>query len=570
MKQNRFIIITPSYNNVDWVETNLASVINQTYTNYKVIYIDDASTDGTYNKVKSIVGDLPNWKVIRNKENKGAAYNYIESIKALSLDDDEILVHLDGDDWLYDDLVLENLNKFYNKKDCWMTYGDFVCYDGSVNATRSFPQGTPHDDFIHKHKLYRQDAWKASHLRTYKYFLWKSIDKVDMISRIDSKYYWHATDLAWAYPCMEMCPKDKIGVVDFLTYVYNTTFKNQERTKIREAVDNNKFEVEIRNKKKYNEGISKGKLPQINVYYDYMELTTIPKKFSYCYNQEDGEYDMVFVGDMEIPKYIAGEIKVKLGVPVVARLFEHKHYFQNKLFDLILEHHSKFDIIFTHDKQLLESLPNTRFMPAADVIMFNRLPNPAGIVPFKPTSFDNYEMPEDVFQIYKKSKLVSVVASNKSFLPGHVARLNFLNEVKDKIDVFGTCQQFLFNKEERDTSNGKFDALKDYAFSIAIENLSHEVDDYYFSEKIVDCFITGTIPIYYGCPNIGNFFDIRGILIFKTQEELNNIVDNLSMDLYNSMLEYAKTNLETSLKYNLTNDHTYDNYFKDVIKNYKK
>ena len=51
---------------------------------------------------------------------------------------------------------------------------------------------------------------------------------------------------------------------------------------------------------------------------------------------------------------------------------------------------------------------------------------------------------------------------------------------------------------------------------------------------------------------------------------INNIVDNLSMDLYNSMLEYAKTNLETSLKYNLTNDHTYDNYFKDVIKNYKK
>ena len=562
---NKFTIITPSYNNVDWVETNLASVLNQTYTNYRVIYIDDASTDGTYDKVKSIVGDLPNWKVIRNEENKGAAYNYNESAKALFPDDDEILVHLDGDDWLYDEYVLENLNKFYNEKDCWMTYGDFVCYDGSGSSTKSFPQGTPHDEFIHRHKLYRQDVWKASHLRTYKYFLWKAIDKEDMISSIDGKYYWHATDLAWAYPCMEMCPKDKIGVVDFITYVYNTTPKNQERTKVREAVDNSKFEVEIRNKKKYREGISKGKLPQINVYYDYMELMTIPKKFSYCYKQEEGEYDMVFVGDMEIPKYIAGEIKVKPGVPVVARLYEHRSYFKNNLSDLIAQHYDKFDVVFTHDKQLLETVPNARFMPTADVIMFNRLPNPVGQLPFKPTSFENYEMPDDVFQIYEKSKLVSVVASNKSFLPGHVARLNFLNEVKDRIDVFGTCQKAFFEKEERDSSNGKFDALKDYAFSIAIENLSTEVDDYYFSEKIIDCFVTGTIPIYYGCPNIGKFFDTRGILIFKTQEELNNIIDSLSMDLYKSMLKFAQINFEAALKMNPTNDLMYDNYFKNII-----
>ena len=42
---NKFTIITPSYNNVEWVEFNLASVLNQTYSNYRVMYIDDASTD---------------------------------------------------------------------------------------------------------------------------------------------------------------------------------------------------------------------------------------------------------------------------------------------------------------------------------------------------------------------------------------------------------------------------------------------------------------------------------------------------------------------------------------------
>jgi len=130
MYLNKFTIIVPSFNNEEWVETNLASILNQTYENYRVIYIDDASTDKTYSTVCNIVGDLSNWKVVRNEENKGAAYNYIEYIKTLFPDDNEILVHLDGDDWFYDEHVLENLNKFYNEKDCWMTYGDFVCYDG--------------------------------------------------------------------------------------------------------------------------------------------------------------------------------------------------------------------------------------------------------------------------------------------------------------------------------------------------------------------------------------------------------------------------------------------------------
>ena len=109
--QNKFTIITPSYNNEDWIEYNLASVLNQTYTNYRVLYIDDNSTDETYSQVSSIVGDLLNWKVIKNKTNKGAAYNYIEPLKCLFPDDDEIIVHLDGDDWFFDENVLEKLNE---------------------------------------------------------------------------------------------------------------------------------------------------------------------------------------------------------------------------------------------------------------------------------------------------------------------------------------------------------------------------------------------------------------------------------------------------------------------------
>lgn len=568
MQNNKFKIITPSYNNEDWVEYNLASVLNQTYTNYEVLYIDDASTDQTYEKVKSLVGGDSRFNIVKRLENKGATYNYFYELESYLTNDQDIIVHLDGDDWLFDTEVLEKLNNFYNDKDVWMTYGIFYCYDGTDEVKLGYPQSTEYSEFIKSNKLFRRDIWRASHMRTYKTFLYNKFDRRDLVSSIDNKIYWHASDLAFQFPFMEMCPKDKVGVVDFPTYVYNQSKQNQDRTRERESQDNSKYEIEIRNKKKYKEGLVGEKLPQVNVYYDYLEYMTTPKKFSYCYKQEDGEYDMVLIGDWEIPNYVSGKIKVKPGVPIVARLLEHKSFFKNEIYDCVLQNYEKFDVILTHDKDLLEKLPNTQFVPAADVIMFNRIPNPSTMLPFKPDHFESFEMPDDVFQIYEKSKLVSTIASDKAFLPGHVRRLQMLNSVKNRIDVYGTCQKPLFGFETRDTSKGKFDSLKDYAFSIAIENLSHEVDDYYFSEKIVDCFITGTVPIYYGCPNIHKFFDQKGILVFTNEKELNDILDSLSMDLYYSLMDSIKYNFEKSLKYNLTNDYIYENFYKDIIFNF--
>lgn len=569
MIQNKFKIIVPSFNNQDWVNYNIASILNQTYTNYEVLYIDDASKDETYNSVNELVGTLDNWKVIKNEVNKGATSNYFENLDEFLQDSNDIIVHLDGDDWFYDDNVLEKLNDFYNKKDCWMTYGGFVCFDGSDQAGIPYPQSTEYVDFIHDNKLYRKDEWRASHMRTYKTFLYKSLNRQDLKSLIDGEYYWHASDLAFQYPYMEMCPKDKIGLVDFYTYVYNQSKANTVRTQERESSNNYIYENEIRNRKHYKENLSGEKFPQINVYYDYLEYCTIPKTFTYTYKQEVGEYDMVLICDWEIPNYVSGKIKVNTSVPIVARLLEHRSFFKDEIYNCVLENYDKFDVILTYDKSLLETLPNARFMPSADVVSFNMMPNPNGHAPFKnlPESKD-FSIDESTFQVYEKTKLVSVIASDKSFLPGHVKRLNFLNKIKNKLDVFGTCQNVLFGQKIRQEQ--KFLSLKDYAFSVAIENVSHEVDDYYFTEKIVDCFITGTVPIYYGCKNIGKFFDPKGILTFTNEEELDNIIDNLSMDLYYSMIDHVRNNYEASIKMNLTNDLAYKYYYKDIIDNFKK
>jgi len=82
------------------------------------MYINDCSTDKTLELVRDIVGDNERFKIIDNKKNMGAMYNYNYYLDSYMNDDEEIIVHLDGDDWLASDTVLEQLNDFYNKYDC--------------------------------------------------------------------------------------------------------------------------------------------------------------------------------------------------------------------------------------------------------------------------------------------------------------------------------------------------------------------------------------------------------------------------------------------------------------------
>ena len=253
-KHNKFKIVIPSYNNEQWIEPNIASIINQTYTNYDVLYINDASTDNTKTLVEKIINDynLNNkWKIISNSENQRRGYNispYNDHIIKFIDNDEDILLFVDGDDWLVDNDVLSKLNNFYNKNKCWMTYGGMYCYPSNKPG---YPQNTTYSVDVHSNNLYRKDHWRASHLRTFKWWLYKKIQKSDLIYSKNSKYYFHAEDLATSYPCLEMCPEDKIGVVDFPTYAFNETPSNRARGIERENQAGEDLEIEIRNQTPY-------------------------------------------------------------------------------------------------------------------------------------------------------------------------------------------------------------------------------------------------------------------------------------------------------------------------------
>ena len=125
--------------------------------------------------------------------------------------------------------------------------------------------------------------------------------------------------------------------------------------------------------------------------------------------------------------------------------------------------------------------------------------------------------------IHPKSKLLSMIASKKTFCPGHRLRHKIISIIKNTVDIDlwgGAYQKFdMEHKPSRD------EPLKDYMFSIVVRNQRMKN---YFGEQITDCFRMGTVPIFWGCPNIGEFFNLDGIIQFDTIAELENILKNIS------------------------------------------
>ena len=151
-------------------------------------------------------------------------------------------------------------------------------------------------------------------------------------------------------------------------------------------------------------------------------------------------------------------------------------------------------------------------------------------------------------EIYAKTKLISMISSNKGWTKGHKKRLEFIEKYKNKVDLFGRGFKEIDKKE---------DGLKDYMFSIVIENDQYET---YWSEKILDCFACGTIPIYYGAPDIEKFFDKNGIIDLND----NFDIDSLNKGLYLSKIESVKKNFEITFEYNVIEDLIYKNLLKNV------
>jgi len=210
-----FKIIIPMYNVEEWIESTIISVLNQTYKNFNCVLLDDLSTDTTVDIVNSLIKNDNRFSLIINKDKKFGLQNLVDGIKSCNCNDEDVIVTLDGDDWFANTRVLEKLAHYYNSNDVWLTYGNHT----------NFPDGEPYwplfryPEEVIKNNNFRNFRFLASHLRTFKYKLWKQIDNNDLLDE-NKKYFQTAWDLAIMFPMLEIC-KDKFLFIEETMYVYN-------------------------------------------------------------------------------------------------------------------------------------------------------------------------------------------------------------------------------------------------------------------------------------------------------------------------------------------------------------
>ena len=176
-----------------------------------------------------------------------------------------------------------------------------------------------------------------------------------------------------------------------------------------------------------------------------------------------------------------------------------------------------YETIFTHDQRLLALGDKYKWVPA-----------------------QGFWIKEP--KIYEKTKMISMIASNKRMCEGHVKRLGWVERIGDQLDLYGRGFNEIADKEE---------GLCDYMFSVAIENGEYET---YFTEKLLDCFATGTIPVYLGAPDVGDHFNKDGIIDLTEEFEV-------SEEIYYSKMDAIKENLEKAKEMEVLEDFIYRRYF---------
>jgi|TARA_R110000787_G_scaffold21022_2_gene62461 hypothetical protein len=189
----------------------------------------------------------------------------------------------------------------------------------------------------------------------------------------------------------------------------------------------------------------------------------------------------------------------------------------------------------------------------------------------------NYQ--QDSLEFYKtfenkeKTFEVSFLSGVKDISEGHKFRRSLIS-LKDQINIPKKWFEILddfdlennvrpgYKEYSKDISHlpsylkanpqvyGKRICFEDSMFHVCVENVKH---NNWYTEKIGEAFCTKTVPIYWGCPNIGDYYDSRGIITFNTSEELLDIINNLTYEKYYEMKPYIDYNYTIALQDTFSN-----------------
>lgn len=243
----KIIVVTPVYNSQKYILQCINSFLKQTYKNKLQIIVNDCSTDLTHNFVEPYSRRYKNDLIYANsKVNGGALASHLIAMKIIEqknlAKDEDIIVHLDGDDNLIDEKVLEFVAKFYTENTkFWLTYGDYISTDGSPSVNKSATNNNFRDKILN-------GGWCYSHLRTFKWHLWKKLDKKDLLDE-NGRIYTSAGDVAIMTPLLEMAGCDRVIKIAKPLMIYNRDNPLNEDKK--DLSDQVRCAISISSKKPY-------------------------------------------------------------------------------------------------------------------------------------------------------------------------------------------------------------------------------------------------------------------------------------------------------------------------------
>ncbi|MBI5272792.1 MAG: glycosyltransferase [Chlamydiia bacterium] len=208
-----FTILIVGRNNGAFVEKTLRSVFTQNYDPFRILYIDDASDDGSFDLVQDLVHSsvrMAQTQMVRNERSLGFLANLAGAVQGMN--DDEIVVVLRGEDWFSHEWVLQKLNQYYANPDLWLTYGQYREYP-SFQMGLSRPYSAQAIE-----KGIRELPFTASHLQTFYAGLFKRIEKADLLYK--GEYLEVASPMSYMVPMLEMAGGHSQYIPDVL-YIVN-------------------------------------------------------------------------------------------------------------------------------------------------------------------------------------------------------------------------------------------------------------------------------------------------------------------------------------------------------------
>lgn len=215
MSNLHFKIVIPFWNVERWIAHNINALLNQSYKNFECLLIDDCSTDKSYFRAKDLIADDARFSIIKNISRQYALKNTVCGFKHLEPDDEDVLVIIDGDDWLYSAEALETVAYYYDTYQCWLTYGS---YKEHPSGNRGVFCRQVSDEVIERN-AFRDVEWMTSHLRTFKTHLFNKVKRIDLID-VRGDFFTVACDSALMFPMLEMSGYHSCFIEDIL-YTYN-------------------------------------------------------------------------------------------------------------------------------------------------------------------------------------------------------------------------------------------------------------------------------------------------------------------------------------------------------------